>query len=114
MDLQNSCVFMWCVILMSLSEQVTDNRDTFFKDTRREVFRGAGQVLGGETRPSRLVPESKTAEKSHDKAPTNTPEDSQLKIATQAPGKDEDQLNEEESYIPIKLCICSQTTWSIL
>nr|XP_022289531.1 UBX domain-containing protein 11-like isoform X2 [Crassostrea virginica] len=65
---------------------VTDNRDTFFRDTRREVFRGAGQVLGGETRPSRLVPESKTAEKSHDKAPTNTPEHSQLKIATEAPG----------------------------
>lgn len=65
---------------------VTDYRDTYFKDTRREVFRGAGQVLGGETRPSRLVPESKTTEKNHDSAPTNTPEHTQLKIATQLPG----------------------------
>lgn len=65
---------------------VTDYRDTYFKDTRREVFRGAGQVLGGETRPSRLVPESKTTEKNHDSAPTNTPEHTQLKIATEPPG----------------------------
>lgn len=70
-----------------LCSQVTDYRDTYFKDTRREVFRGAGQVLGGETRPSRLVPESKTTEKNHDSAPTNTPEHTQLKIATQLPGK---------------------------
>ncbi|XP_048769465.1 UBX domain-containing protein 11-like isoform X5 [Ostrea edulis] len=65
---------------------VTDYRDTYFKDTRQEVFRGTGQVLGGETRPSRLVPESKTAEKNHDAVPMNTPEHTQFKVATERPG----------------------------
>ncbi|XP_062604679.1 UBX domain-containing protein 11-like [Saccostrea cucullata] len=66
---------------------ITDYREVYFKDTRREVFHGTGQVLGGETRPSRLVPESKTSEKSHHAAPNNTPENTHLKIATELPGK---------------------------
>ncbi|XP_061171164.1 UBX domain-containing protein 11-like isoform X2 [Saccostrea echinata] len=66
---------------------VTDYREVYFKDTRREVFHGTGQVLGGETRPSRLVPDSKTGEKSHDTTPNNTPENTHLKIATELPGK---------------------------
>lgn len=77
---------------------MTDYRDAYFKDTRQEVFRGTGQVLGGETRPSRLVPESKTAEKNHDAVPMNTPEHTQFKVATERPGK-ENQLFNNLSYV---------------
>ena len=31
-------------------------RDTYFKEKIRPSFDGVGQVLGGETKPSRLVP----------------------------------------------------------
>ncbi len=35
---------------------MTDRRHTFFKDPRAvETFTGVGQVLGGDTKPSRLV-----------------------------------------------------------
>jgi len=33
-----------------------DKRDIFFKDRLSQVFEGYGQLLGGETKPSRLVP----------------------------------------------------------
>ncbi|KAJ8315413.1 hypothetical protein KUTeg_007563 [Tegillarca granosa] len=37
---------------------VSDKRSVYFQDKRPVVFTGAGQVLGGETKPSRLVPSS--------------------------------------------------------
>ncbi|KAL4232808.1 UBX domain-containing protein 11 [Mactra antiquata] len=35
---------------------VTDKREVYYEERRTEVFTGAGQMLGGETKPSRLVP----------------------------------------------------------
>ena len=35
---------------------MTDKRNVHFKDRMSEVFQGSGQVLGGEKKPSRLVP----------------------------------------------------------
>ena len=36
--------------------QVVDKRNVIFKDKLNEIFQGSGQSLGGEARPSRLVP----------------------------------------------------------
>ena len=36
--------------------QVRDLRDTYFKEKSRPLFDGVGQMLGGDTKPSRLVP----------------------------------------------------------
>lgn len=36
--------------------QVVDKRNVYFKDRLNEVFQGHGQMLGGETKPSRLLP----------------------------------------------------------
>ncbi|XP_064617587.1 UBX domain-containing protein 11-like [Liolophura sinensis] len=37
--------------------QITDKREVFFRDKRNDdVFKGSGQLLGGETKPSRLIP----------------------------------------------------------
>ena len=35
---------------------MTDKRSVVFEDKREKVFTGTGQVLGGDSRPSRLVP----------------------------------------------------------
>ena len=35
---------------------MTDKRDVYFKDRLSQVFEGHGELLGGETKPSRLVP----------------------------------------------------------
>ena len=36
--------------------QITDKRNVQFQNKRADVFKGSGQVLGGDTKPSRLVP----------------------------------------------------------
>ena len=57
--------------------QVTDRREVHFEDKRVEIFTGAGQTLGGEVVPSRLVPtklEEKTQSTSTNTQPVNSGE----------------------------------------
>ena len=63
--------------------QVSDKRRTLFKDPRDlESFRGIGQVLGGEARPSRLV-QSNLEEQSPTKAAAEPPHDT---VISEIPG----------------------------
>ena len=69
--------------------KVTDKRNVYFKDRLNEVFQGSGQMVGGETKPSRLVP-SKLAPKGKP-ASTNTEKwtdsHSDSKTESQLPGR---------------------------
>ena len=55
--------------------QLTDKRDVYFKDRLSEGFTGVGQVLGGDTKPSRLVPSNLNKSRS---AQTDLKEESTL------------------------------------
>ena len=43
-------------IILVFFLQVTDKRDVEFVDRLTQIFEGHGELLGGETKPSRLVP----------------------------------------------------------
>ena len=62
--------------------QVTDRREVHFEDKREHVFKGVGQTLGGETKPSRLVP-TKLEDKTTD---TEEPADPNIETTSQLPG----------------------------
>ena len=67
-----------------------------FEDKRGKVFKGVGQTLGGETRPSRLVP-SNLEDKSTD---TQEPAEPKIETTSQLPGK----LWETKRYMSSFLC----------
>ena len=54
-----------------------------FEDKRKQVFKGTGQALGGETKPSRLVP-SNLEDKYTD---TQEPTGPSVETTSQLPGK---------------------------
>ena len=66
--------------------QVTDRREVHFEDKREHVFKGVGQTLGGETKPSRLVP-TKLEDKTTD---TEEPANPDVETTSQLPGKNTD------------------------
>ena len=61
---------------------MSDKREVHFEDKRKHVFKGAGQALGGETKPSRLVP-SNLEEKYSD---TQEPAEYSVETTSQLPG----------------------------
>ncbi|KAK3098430.1 hypothetical protein FSP39_019390 [Pinctada imbricata] len=74
------------------------SRDVTFKTKRQDLFTGSGQVLGGETKPSRLVEDVKhsgadryrqSSSKATAIAPANTPEitPENTKIISEIPGR---------------------------
>ena len=50
--------------------KLTDKRDVFFKDNRHDIFKGSGQMLGGETKPSSLVTTNLGKSEKKDKKPS--------------------------------------------
>ncbi|XP_033741236.1 UBX domain-containing protein 11-like isoform X2 [Pecten maximus] len=69
---------------------IRDLRSVHFKDKRAAVFAGAGQVLGGDTKPSRLVPSNldkanQVSEPAADMYRSNTQE--KLQVTSDHPGR---------------------------
>ncbi|ELU05533.1 hypothetical protein CAPTEDRAFT_208106, partial [Capitella teleta] len=60
---------------------LTDKRSVVFKDRLEGLFEGSGQLVGGDTVPSRLVPSKLEQNKQTSTQPDNSP------IETQLPGK---------------------------
>lgn len=65
--------------------QVTDKREVHFEDKRSEVFTGAGQTLGGETKPSRLVP-SNLQDTNTNPIQTSEPVNNKRETTNEVPG----------------------------
>ncbi|XP_053397446.1 UBX domain-containing protein 11-like isoform X2 [Mercenaria mercenaria] len=64
---------------------VTDKREVHFEDKRAEVFTGAGQTLGGETKPSRLVP-TKLQDSKVSSTQTSEPVSEKRETTSEKPG----------------------------
>lgn len=67
---------------------MTDRREIYYEDKRAEVFTGAGQILGGEHVPSRLVPT-----KLQDQQVSNV-------FKTQVPEEEESEKRQTTSELP--------------
>ena len=57
-----------------------------FEDKRQNIFKGAGQTLGGETKPSRLVPTKLEDKTIGTVEPEGEPENLNIETTSQLPG----------------------------
>ena len=65
---------------------MTDKREVHFEDKRQNIFKGAGQTLGGETKPSRLVPTKLEDKTTGTVEPDWEPENLNIETTSQLPG----------------------------
>ena len=65
---------------------MTDKREVHFEDKRQNIFKGAGQTLGGETKPSRLVPTKLEDKTTGTMEPEWEPENLNIETTSQLPG----------------------------
>ena len=65
---------------------MTDKREVHFEDKRQNIFKGAGQTLGGETKPSRLVPTKLEDKTTGTVEPEGEPENLNIETTSQLPG----------------------------
>jgi hypothetical protein len=82
-----------------------------FKDRLEGIFEGAGQMVGGETVPFRLVPSNINSQSKHQKLQSN-----ESPYETQLPG---DDILLRKEYISLERCLnfqekkCPWTNFSI-